>query len=83
MHLEALLSELSGSASHYYDWPSENNSYFYSADEDRTWRSDRHIIIMDEEATVFDPEDMVPFDEHDIFLDTIHRTVLEAVKNGT
>jgi len=34
----AIFRAMSGSAIHYYDWPSDNNSHYYSTDEDRTWR---------------------------------------------
>ena len=59
--------EISGSAIHFYDWPSANNPHFHSTDEDRVWRSDRHIIYMDKTAPIFNPEGMVDFDESDTF----------------
>lgn len=40
-----IFREVSGSAIHFYDWPSANNSYFYSTDEDRTWRS-LHVCVL-------------------------------------
>jgi hypothetical protein len=61
----AIFREVSGSAIHFYDWPSANNSHFRSTDGDRTWTSDRHHIIMDERAQVYDHEAVVAFDDDD------------------
>jgi hypothetical protein len=61
----AIFREVSGSAIHFYDWPSANNSHFRSTDGDRTWTSDRHHIIMDERAPVFGHEAVVSFDDDD------------------
>ena len=60
-----IFREVSGSAVHFYDWPSANNSHFRSTDGDRTWKSDRHHIIMDEWAPVFDVDAVVDFDDGD------------------
>jgi hypothetical protein len=92
-----IFRKVSGSAIHFYDWPSANNSYFLSTDEDRVWRSDRHIIIKDEHAPVFDPDLMVDFDEADTFQARAHwderyntsvnvgthDTTMEITNNGT
>ena len=62
-----IFRQVTGSAVHLYDWPSANNSYFVSTEADRVWRSDRHIILKDDLAPVFNPEAMVDFDDKDTF----------------
>ena len=62
-----IFRQVTGSAVHLYDWPSANNSYFVSTEADRVWRSDRHIILKDDLAPVFNPEAMVDFDDQDTF----------------